>query len=89
LTYQFSYVYEHYTDATNAIKTTNAVNGIIPTYFVSDFSGFVQWKKLKLEAGINNLFDQYYFTRRASGYPGPGILPADPRTFYVTLQLKL
>lgn len=89
LTYQFSYVYEHYTDATNAVYTTNAVNGIIPTYFVSDFSGFVQWKKLKLEAGINNLFDQYYFTRRATGYPGPGILPADPRTFYVTLQLKL
>jgi len=30
-----------------------------------------------------------YFTRRATGYPGPGIIPAEPRTFYTTLQVKL
>ena len=30
-----------------------------------------------------------YFTRRATGYPGPGIIPSEPRTFYTTLQIKL
>ncbi len=29
-----------------------------------------------------------YFTRRINMYPGPGILPADGRTFYVSLALK-
>ncbi|MGN6439299.1 MAG: hypothetical protein ACTHMM_22345 [Agriterribacter sp.] len=30
-----------------------------------------------------------YFTRRADGYPGPGIIPADRRNAYVTLQFKI
>ncbi len=38
--------------------------------------------------GINNLTDERYFTRRAGGYPGPGILPADGRTFYVSAGIK-
>ncbi|MFT5077301.1 MAG: Fe(3+) dicitrate transport protein, partial [Flavobacteriaceae bacterium] len=42
----------------------------------------------KLEAGINNVLDNYYFTRRATGYPGPGIIPSANRNFYMTLQMK-
>jgi Fe(3+) dicitrate transport protein len=46
-------------------------------------------KKLKIETGINNIFNEKYFTRRATGYPGPGIIPSPPRNLYTTIQLKL
>ena len=47
------------------------------------------YKRFKLETGINNVLDETYFTRRATGYPGPGIIPSAPRNFYATLQIKL
>lgn len=86
--YQFSYTHQHYSDATNAELTANAVSGLVPSYWVSDVSAAYAYKWLTVEAGVNNLLDHRYFTRRASGYPGPGILPADARSFYVTLQAK-
>ena len=43
---------------------------------------------MKLETGINNVLDKVYFTRRATGYPGPGIIPSISRNWYVTLQFK-
>ncbi len=45
-------------------------------------------KKKKLETGVNNILNNFYFTRRATGYPGPGIIPSPPRNFYLTLQYK-
>lgn len=86
-TYQYSYVQQQFTDATNAPADPGAVSGIIPTYYVMDFSASYRYKFAKLEGSINNLTDNHYFTRRASGYPGPGIIPADGRTFYLTLAL--
>ncbi len=83
---QYSYTQEHFTDATNATFTANAVNGVIPTYDVWDVSFEYRYKFLQLEAGVNNLLNRFYFTRRAEAYPGPGIIPSDPRTFYITLQ---
>ena len=87
MSFQYGYVMEHYSDATNAVKTPTAVEGIIPSYHVMDLSGFYEWKWLTLEAGINNLTNAYYFTRRAAGYPGPGIIPSDGRSVYLTLGL--
>lgn len=84
-TAQFSYVGEQYSDATNAIRSSSAVNGIVPAYFVADFSMRYTWKRLTFETGCNNIANNYYFTRRADGYPGPGIIPADGRSFYFTL----
>ena len=90
LNYQFSYTAEHFTDATNSTSTAEAVNGLIPAYSVMDFSAAYEFKKyFSLSAGINNLLNKSYFTRRASGYPGPGIIPAEARNFYLTLQFKL
>ena len=37
----------------------------------------------------NNLADAAYFSRRINMYPGPGILPGEGRTLYVTLGLKI
>lgn len=88
-TLQFSHTAEHFTDATNAIRTATAVEGIIPAYQVVDLSASYQWKKFRLEGSVNNLLNQAYFTRRAEAYPGPGIIPADGRGFYATLQFQL
>lgn len=88
LSYQYSHTSEHYTDATNAEFTSNAVNGIIPAYTVMDVSAKYSYKHWLFETGINNLTSETYFTRRASGYPGPGIIPSDPRSYYVTLGVR-
>lgn len=87
--YQFTFVQEHFSDATNATLVADATRGLIPTYQVSDLSFGYKWKKFKLQSGINNLTDERYFTRRAAAYPGPGIIPADGRNFYFTIGLTL
>ncbi|MBL18184.1 MAG: hypothetical protein CL848_04815 [Crocinitomicaceae bacterium] len=92
ISYQFSYTDTHYSDATNAGenggKVENAAIGVINSYFTMDLSGKVKLKRFQLEAGINNLSNEIYFTRRATGYPGPGILPSPPRNYYLGLQYK-
>ncbi|PQJ14567.1 TonB-dependent receptor domain-containing protein [Aureicoccus marinus] len=90
---QYTYLSEQFTDATNAPQDINdnqrGIEGTIPAYDIMDLSFSYSWKMFKLEAGVNNVLNNSYFTRRATGYPGPGIIPAEPRTFYTTLQLKL
>jgi Fe(3+) dicitrate transport protein len=88
-TVQGAYTAEQFADATNSTFSTNAITGLIPAYTIFDVSAQYTYKFMNLSAGINNFTNQYYFTRRAEGYPGPGILPSDPRNFYVTLQVKL
>jgi Fe(3+) dicitrate transport protein len=85
---QFSHLAQHFTDATNAVLTSTAVEGIIPAYQVADLSVAYHYKRYGIEASINNLFNQMYFTRRAEGYPGPGIIPSDGRGFFLTLTGK-
>lgn len=89
VTYQYAFTSEQYTEATNAIHTPSAVDGLIPAYSVMDLSLSYSYKWVSLSAGINNLSDKRYFTRRADGYPGPGIIPSDARSFYITFGLKL
>jgi len=89
LSLQYSYIDKQYSDATNAEKTETAVDGVVPAYQVMDFSASYNWKWFTLSGSINNLLNEKYFTRRADGYPGPGILPSDPRGYYLTLQFKL
>lgn len=89
ISYLTTYVHKHYTDGTNAEFDPNAVVGIIPTYYVMDIgSTFKLNKYLTFKGGINNLTNNKYFTRRASGYPGPGIIPADGINFYLTVGLN-
>ncbi|WP_293690926.1 TonB-dependent receptor, partial [Spirosoma sp. 48-14] len=79
-----------YSDANNTENATaNAQTGPIPAYQVIDVSTSLRRKRYLFKAGVNNLTDERYFTRRAGGYPGPGILPADARNFYVTVGIKL
>jgi Fe(3+) dicitrate transport protein len=89
-TWQYSYTGKQFTDASNAIFTSNAINGLIPAYNVMDFTAeYLISKVLSVSGSVNNLADKRYFTRRADGYPGPGIIPSDARSFYFTLQVKI
>jgi Fe(3+) dicitrate transport protein len=87
LSAQLSYTDAHYTDATNAEFSPAATVGIVPNYTIIDLSAGYSWRFLRLQAGCNNLSNAMYFTRRALSYPGPGIIPADGRSFYLTLRL--
>lgn len=84
-----SYTHEHYSDATNAEFDPNAVAGIIPSYWVMDATAQYVWSRYTVGFSINNVLNQSYFSRRASGYPGPGIIPANPRQFILTLGITL
>ena len=80
---------QQYTDASNSVKSNlSGVIGIIPSYDILDVAFSYKYKNVKIESGINNLLDTSYFTRRATGYPGPGIIPSPPRNFYATLEFK-
>jgi Fe(3+) dicitrate transport protein len=88
--YQVAYTSSQFSDATNAVFLPSAVDGIIPAYTVMDLSAEYKLSKLfTLQGSINNLANVNYFTRRADSYPGPGIIPADGRGFFLTLQFKL
>ncbi len=86
----YSYMSRQFSDAQNTISPTqNALFGEIPSYSVVDLSTKYEKERIVIEAGINNLFDRSYFTRRATGYPGPGIIPSDKRNYYLCLQIKI
>lgn len=88
--YQFSYTGKQFTDATNASYTDNAIDGLVPGYSIMDLSAEYQLNThISLSGSVNNVADKHYFTRRADSYPGPGIVPADGRSFFVTLQARL
>ncbi|MEX0780497.1 MAG: TonB-dependent receptor [Balneolales bacterium] len=90
---QYTYLSEQFTDASNAQQNRkdnqSGIKGEIPAYDVVDISLSYSHKMFNLETGINNLLDNAYFTQRATGYPGPGIIPSPPRVFYATLQFQL
>ncbi len=90
MTWQLSDIGEAFSDASNTVAPNAAATvGLIPAYQVQDLSAsWTFWKQHSVKAGVNNLTDARYFTRRAGGYPGPGIMPADGRTFYLTAALK-
>jgi Fe(3+) dicitrate transport protein len=91
VTAQYSHVSDAFSDANNTVTpTANGVNGLIPAYDLVDISGTYKFsEKFFMKGGVNNLFGEKYFTRRAGGYPGPGIMAAEPRNVFMTLGVKL
>jgi Fe(3+) dicitrate transport protein len=79
-----------YTNANNTeAPNASATAGFLSGYTVADANA--SWafdKKLSLTIGVNNMLDEVYATRRAGGYPGPGILPGMGRTLFLTLEAK-
>ena len=87
-TFQVNYIGDAYGDATNVKVSDNPIAGYIPAYTVVDFSATYKINNYAIKAGVNNLGNKYYFTRRTDEYPGPGIIPAVGRSFYVGLTAK-
>lgn len=79
-----------FTDANNTVApSANGQAGQLPKYAVMDWSSTIHLKKhYTLAAGINNLTNAAYAARRAGGAPGPGLLPGEGRTGYLTLGAK-
>ena len=79
-----------FTDANNTVTpSSNGVTGLLDKYHVLDLSAEYRFlKNYNLRGGINNLTDEMYATRRAGGYPGPGILPGEGRTFFLSIRAK-
>jgi Fe(3+) dicitrate transport protein len=84
---QISHSAEVFASADNTLEpSANATDGLIPAYTVADLNFCITpFEHFELKAGINNVADVRYFTRRAGGYPGPGILPADARNFWISV----
>ena len=80
-----------FTDANNtATPSSNGVTGLLEGYNLLDLSSEYKFlKNYNIRMGINNLTNEKYATRRAGGYPGPGILPGEGRTFFVSIGAKL
>ncbi len=91
---QLSYVSEQFAEATNQDTPDNenqyGVFGKIPAHYVIDLSASYKInKRFKLEGTIQNITNNAYFTQRATGYPGPGIIPSPPLNYVISLVLDI
>lgn len=89
-TIQSNHVGAVYTDALNTEESNaNATIGKIDGYTVLDVSAtYLINGKYNVKCGVNNLTNEAYATRRSGGYPGPGLLPGNGRTFYFSIGAK-
>lgn len=86
-TFQLSCVGNVFTDAANT-ETPNSTGtiGKLSAYQVMDASlSYKFMERYNVKAGVNNIADEKYATRRAGGYPGPGILPGNGRTLFLSI----
>lgn len=88
LNVQGSYVSSFFTDAQNTeIPSSNGQSGKITGYTVWDCTlNIPVYRQVALKLSVNNISDTRYATRRAGGYPGPGLLPADGRCFLASIS---
>lgn len=89
-TIQYNTTAAVYTDAVNTeLPNAAATVGKLPAYQVIDFNFSLRFlENYNVKAGVNNLTDEKYATRRAGGYPGPGILPGNGRNIFVSFGAK-
>ncbi|MEO6452479.1 MAG: TonB-dependent receptor [Ginsengibacter sp.] len=87
-TFQVNNTGDAYGDATNIKKSDDPVAGYIPAYTILDISSTYKIARYSIKAGINNIMDKAYFTRRTDEYPGPGIIPSTGRSYYIGISAK-
>jgi len=89
-TIQTTHISKQFNDANNTVYSVTGATGVVPSYTLFDWS--FQWSFMKnyhIAGGVNNFTNTKYFSRRINMYPGPGILPGDGRSFYVSVGVKL
>ena len=87
---QWSYVSATFADALNTLapNVTGAV-GQVPSYALTDVSGaYTISPRARAIAGLNNVFNRQYFTKRPQLYPGPGLWPSDGRSVYLGIDVN-
>lgn len=87
----YSYTAESFADPLNTVKpsTTGAV-GLVPAYGLLDLNA--TWRisgAVTLRMNLSNVFDNQYFTKRPSFYPGPGIWPSDGRSGNISVGVRM
>lgn len=87
----YNYTSSSYSDALNTvIPPANGAKGFTPAYSVWDFNATLKTNSVfTIRAGINNILNKQYFTKRPTFYPGPGIWPSDGRNVYTTISIKI
>lgn len=92
LTVQASHTSSSFGDANNSVTPSveNGATGLVPAYTVIDCStGWRLSPRFTVTAGINNLANVRYFTKRTAEYPGPGVLPSSGRSVYVGVATRV
>ncbi len=91
VTVQYNYVSNAFSDANNTLTpVSTGVNGLIPSYEVVDAAATYKFNdRFFIKTGLNNMLNEKYFTRRAGGYPGPGVMTAEPCNFFISIGAKL
>jgi Fe(3+) dicitrate transport protein len=87
-TFLVSNTAKSYGDATNTFQSDDPAVGLIPAYRVLDWSSSLRLRNYNFKFGVTNLADARYFTVRTNEYPGPGIIPAIGRSFYIGFGAK-
>jgi Fe(3+) dicitrate transport protein len=87
----YSYTSSTFSDPLNTVTPPpNGAKGFTPAYSIWDFNTSFRTRSFfTIRAGISNIFDKQYFTKRPTFYPGPGIWPSDGRNIYVTISIKI
>ncbi|MBL7818493.1 MAG: TonB-dependent receptor [Saprospiraceae bacterium] len=86
---QWSYVGSSYSDALNTvIPSSNGARGYVPAYNLLDLAlNYRLNAQIRVNFGMNNVFDTQYFTKRPTGYPGVGVWSSDGRNVFATLKV--
>ncbi|MCF2501556.1 TonB-dependent receptor family protein [Dyadobacter chenhuakuii] len=91
VTCQYSYVSANFANPLNTIEpSANGTVGKVPGYGLLDLNA--TWHlggNYTLRAGVNNVTNKQYFTKRPTMYPGAGIWSSDGRSFGLSFGVKI
>lgn len=87
----YSYTSSSYSDPLNTITPlANGSKGFVPGYGLLDFNASVHIRSIfTVRAGMSNILNKQYFTKRPTFYPGPGVWPSDGRNVHLTVGVKI
>lgn len=88
-TLQVSHTGESFGDPFNTREpNATGARGVVPAYTLLDLTASRRLARgLTMRAGVTNLLDARYFTKRPAFYPGPGVWPSDGRGLTLGLEL--
>jgi Fe(3+) dicitrate transport protein len=91
LTCQYSYVSPNFANPLNTVEpSANGTIGKVPGYGLLDINATLHISSnYTLRAGVNNVTDKQYFTKRPTMYPGAGVWSSDGRSFGVSFGVKI